>query len=174
MGAAPTRVDSRTVCFTQKTPLRSPPAGLGGWCTACTVSREQTDEDWQQSHVFKHPLAPLLRELFDLQDLDSNGLLEESELIELNIVIATLHYGRDIDRDMLHKKYQSLFRQRLDPFGRGVGFRTFLEYMTQVLVDYDKDMAAQEMIVEQFIAEANLARALLSSGAWCDSNRTSV
>ena len=91
--------------------------------------------------------------------------------------------------------------QRLDPFGRGVGFRTFLEYMTQVLVDYDKDMAAQEMIVEQFIAslpalnhtksqrhiekatfaslgvheaEANLARALLSSGAWCDSNRTSV
>ena len=42
--------------------------------------------------------------------------------------------------------------QRLDPLGRGVGFRAFHDYMVQVLVDYDTDVAAQEMIVEQFIA----------------------
>ncbi|CAE7253033.1 kif19 [Symbiodinium sp. CCMP2456] len=136
-----------------------------GFCEHTAVEavpnlREQTDNEDFQHRFFKHPLT------FDLQDLDSNGLLEESELIDLNIVIATLHYGREIDRDMLHKKYQTLFRQRLDPLGRGVGFRAFHDYMVQVLVDYDTDVAAQEMIVEQFIAEASLARALLSSGAW--------
>ena len=86
---------------------------------------------------------------------------------------------------------QRIGGQRLDPLGRGVGFRAFHDYMVQVLVDYDTDVAAQEMIVEQFIApwmwhflhmcpfgvdyrrtlsthkaEASLARALLSSGAW--------
>ena len=47
---------------------------------------------------------------FNLQDLNSNGFLEESELIELNEFIAVLHYGTDFDRDLLEKKYRKIFR----------------------------------------------------------------
>lgn len=50
------------------------------------------------------------RDRFNLQDLNSNGLLEESELIELNEIIAVLHYGADVDRGLLQKKYRNLFR----------------------------------------------------------------
>ena len=57
------------------------------------------------------------RDRFNLQDLNSNGLLEESELIELNQIIAVLHYGADVDRGLLQKKYRNLFRS-LDMLGR--------------------------------------------------------
>lgn len=56
------------------------------------------------------------RDRFNLQDLNSNGLLEESELIELNQIIAVLHYGADVDRGLLQKKYRNLFRS-LDMLG---------------------------------------------------------
>lgn len=42
--------------------------------------------------------AALIAELFSLQDLNSDGFLDEEELVKLNEKIAMLHYGRDIDR----------------------------------------------------------------------------
>ena len=47
---------------------------------------------------------------FKLQDLNSNGWLEESELIELNEIIAVLHHGDDVDREVLQAKYRQLYR----------------------------------------------------------------
>ena len=47
---------------------------------------------------------------FKLQDLNSNGWLEELELIELNEIIAVLHHGDDVDREVLQAKYRQLYR----------------------------------------------------------------
>jgi len=52
----------------------------------------------------------------------------------------------------------TLFREGLDPAGRPVPVETFQGYMAQVLADIDRDFAAQEMIVEQWVAEAATAR----------------
>merc|ERR1711977_717521 len=70
-----------------------------------------------------------------------------------------LHYGKDVDRATITAKYQDLFRRGLDPQGNPVPFPTFRRYMTDVLTELDEDMLAQEMIMEQFIAEAVAARA---------------
>jgi len=100
----------------------------------------------------------LLHELFSLQDLNSDGLLDEEELVALNERIAVLHYGKDIDREDIRDRFVALFRERLDPDGLPVPFETFCEYMSQALEGIDRDSIAQEMIVEQFVAEAALAR----------------
>jgi len=44
-----------------------------------------------------HELEGLLHQLFALQDLDKNGMLEEQELVLLNRNIAFAHYGPDVD-----------------------------------------------------------------------------
>mmetsp|Transcript_148037 Transcript_148037/g.258186 ORF Transcript_148037/g.258186 Transcript_148037/m.258186 type:complete len:204 (+) Transcript_148037:116-727(+) len=99
-----------------------------------------------------------LEELFRLQDLKSDGLLEEDELIKLNEKIAMLHHGKDVDRAAVKRRYSSLFRERLDPDGMPVPYSTFRNYVVQVLEELDSDELAQEMILEQFIAEAKSAR----------------
>jgi hypothetical protein len=108
-------------------------------------------------------LEELIIELFALQDLKSDGMLDEEELIRLNIRIAMLHYGKDIDRTAVTKKYKTLFREQLDPDGRPVPLTTFRKYVLQVLEEFDSDLAAQEMILEQFVAEARSARELVRS-----------
>ncbi|CAJ1340025.1 unnamed protein product [Effrenium voratum] len=165
MGSAPMRADARSV------QLRDPQAKSEGregsegspssswWCCLADVS---SDTDF----VDARSIVGLLRELFELQDLNSNGFLEESELIELNLIIASLHYG-NVDDALLHKKYQALFRQNLDPHGKPVPFRIFRQHMMKVLDDHDPDTIAQEMIVEQFIAEAQLARKFLGIRKFC-------
>eukprot|EP00440_Ansanella_granifera_P049352 gb/GFBE01053472.1/.p1 GENE.gb/GFBE01053472.1/~~gb/GFBE01053472.1/.p1 ORF type:complete len:215 (+),score=44.10 gb/GFBE01053472.1/:1-645(+) len=105
-------------------------------------------------------MEAMLRELFAIQDLNSNGLLEESELIDLNIRIAQLHHGDDVDVQEVAEKYCRLFRLNLQPEGKPISFRKYRDYMRQVLTELDADMTSQEMIVEQFIAEATLARAV--------------
>mmetsp|Transcript_80850 Transcript_80850/g.152818 ORF Transcript_80850/g.152818 Transcript_80850/m.152818 type:complete len:240 (-) Transcript_80850:137-856(-) len=103
-------------------------------------------------------LLPLMQELFDLQDLNKNGVLEELELIKLNEKIAMLHYGKDTDRSAVKQQYKDLFRSKLDPNGEPVPFEKFQVYMHELLDDMDKDRLAQELIMEQFIAEAKSGR----------------
>jgi len=104
-------------------------------------------------------LEGLMQELFRLQDLDGDGLLQEAELVQLNKKNALLHYGRDADLDAVEKQFREVFRTGLDPQGRPVPYATFREYMLQVLKGQDNDESAQTLIMEHFIAEAGAARA---------------
>lgn len=101
-----------------------------------------------------------MQELFRLQDLKDDGVLEEEELIKLNEKISMLHYGKDVDKSAVRAKFRELFRSRLDSAGHPVAYPRFREYMLQVLREVDTDPRAQEMILEQFIAEAQSARAV--------------
>merc|ERR1711865_375442 len=70
-------------------------------------------------------LEPLMQELFELQDLNKNGVLEEDELIKLNEKIAMLHHGKDTDRSAVKRHYRDEFRNKLDPNGDPVPFPVF-------------------------------------------------
>jgi len=106
-------------------------------------------------------LEELMRELFRHHDLNSNGLLEETELVSLNECIARLHHGEDFDTSQVRQTYKDLFRSRLSPDGGVVPFGTFQVYCKQVMEDLDPDPEAQELILEHFVAEAAAACALL-------------
>lgn len=99
-----------------------------------------------------------MAELFSLHDLNGNGLLEESELVQLNERIAILHHGAETDTEEVREKYSNLFRDKLDPDGKPVPFETFRAYACEVLNGLDTDFLAQEMILEQFVAEARSGR----------------
>lgn len=105
-------------------------------------------------------LVALVGELFCLQDLNADGVLEEVELVKLNEKIAMLHSGKDIDRAAVRQKYTALFREHLDAQGNPVPLETFERYVFAMLREFDPDPKAQEMILEQFIAEARSAREL--------------
>lgn len=109
-----------------------------------------------------HELEDLMHRLFVLQDLDKNGMLEERELVLLNRKIAIAHYGEGVDEEELKTKYKELFRTRLAHSNeqRAVPYARFRRYMFDVLQELDTDCHAQKLIVEQFIAEASLGRAL--------------
>ncbi|CAJ1333947.1 unnamed protein product [Effrenium voratum] len=110
--------------------------------------------------ILSSRLLGLLEELFSAHDLNKNGLLEELELIQLNKKIVLLHHGRNADMEAVKAKYQDLFRRKLNAQGDAVPFSIFKAYMSQVLVEVDPDPAAQEMMLEQWLAEAQAARAL--------------
>merc|ERR1719311_1835629 len=99
-------------------------------------------------------------ELFHLQDLKGDGLLEEMELVKLNQKIAMLHYGKGIDKSAVHERFQKVFRARLDHAGQPVSFAVYRRYMLENLGEQDPDKVAQEMILEQFVAEAKAGRDL--------------
>mmetsp|Transcript_7917 Transcript_7917/g.12955 ORF Transcript_7917/g.12955 Transcript_7917/m.12955 type:complete len:260 (-) Transcript_7917:122-901(-) len=103
-------------------------------------------------------LESLMQKLFLLHDLNCNGLLEESELIWLNEKLAVLHHGHDIDMNSVKSKYRGLFRSKLDPNGYAVPYATFRAYTISCLDALDPLEQAQEMIMERFVAEADLAR----------------
>mmetsp|Transcript_133761 Transcript_133761/g.266889 ORF Transcript_133761/g.266889 Transcript_133761/m.266889 type:complete len:245 (-) Transcript_133761:297-1031(-) len=103
----------------------------------------------------------ILQELFSLHDLNSNGLLEEEELVLLKVQVAKLHYGEGVDIMEVETKYRALFRDQLDEDGLPVGYAVFREYMIEVLDDLDRDPRAQEMIAEQLTVEARVARIVL-------------
>uniref|UniRef100_A0A7S4PTJ9 EF-hand domain-containing protein n=1 Tax=Alexandrium monilatum TaxID=311494 RepID=A0A7S4PTJ9_9DINO len=103
-------------------------------------------------------LEAMVHELFCLQDLESDGLLDEEELIRLNQQIAVLHYGQDTDLNAVRKKFQALFRERLHPQGLPVPFPAFREHMLKALDAMDSDEPSQEMAMEHFIDEASSAR----------------
>mmetsp|Transcript_55263 Transcript_55263/g.109790 ORF Transcript_55263/g.109790 Transcript_55263/m.109790 type:complete len:227 (+) Transcript_55263:56-736(+) len=112
-------------------------------------------------HAVLQNIDDLTRELFHIHDLNGNGLLEESELIDLNEKIAILHHGSDVNIATVRRKYQDLFRTKMDPQGCPVPFSTFQEYAQEVLDGLDTDPEAQEMILEQFVAEARSGREAL-------------
>lgn len=125
-------------------------------------SREQLTERQEERRQAAARLDELIRELFRLQDLNKNDLLEEQELIKLNQKIAMLHYGKgskDADRDKVEEKYRNHFREHLDAEGRPVNFTKFKDYMDGMLNGIDPDPRAQEMMLEQWIAEAESGRA---------------
>lgn len=101
----------------------------------------------------------MIRELFDVQDLNGNGLIEEAELVRLNERISWLHHGR-VDRNAVREKFTHVFRTKLDPQGRPVPFGPFRSFIREVLRELDPDPKGQEMILEQFIAEARSGREL--------------
>jgi len=103
-------------------------------------------------------LDRLIRQLFELQDLNGNGMLEEDELIQLNKKVAMLHRGKDTDTEEVKAKYQELFRTRLDPDGKPVCLQVFRGHIMDVLQAIDPSEVAQSYILEQWIAEADLAR----------------
>lgn len=104
-------------------------------------------------------LELLLKDLFRLHDLNNNGLLEEEELVQLNMKVALLHYGSNVDNEAVERKYRALFRSKLSPEGLPVSFMIFRRHVMQVLENLDSDPLAHEMILEQFVAEADAARA---------------
>jgi hypothetical protein len=111
------------------------------------------DQDGTSQRIEK-----LMRELFVLHDLNGDGLLQMHELVKLNEKIAILHSGLAVDEEELRARYENLFRTKLDPEGKPVLYGKFREYLVEVLDAQDKDLEAQEMIMEQFVAEAQCGR----------------
>eukprot|EP00931_Biecheleriopsis_adriatica_P009935 TRINITY_DN111027_c0_g1_i1.p1 TRINITY_DN111027_c0_g1~~TRINITY_DN111027_c0_g1_i1.p1 ORF type:complete len:224 (+),score=56.90 TRINITY_DN111027_c0_g1_i1:74-673(+) len=124
-----------------------------------TVFREALQEA-PEEHCHGDELDTLMRELFRLHDLNGNGLLEIEELVQLNSKVALLHYGKDVDLMAVKARYRELFKQRLDADGNPVRYEKFRAYVNEVLHSMDPDPLAQEMILEQFAAEARSARAV--------------
>lgn len=105
----------------------------------------------------------LTKQLFDVHDLNRNGLLEEDELVSLNERIAMLHRGKDFDTSDVRTTYRNLFRDKLDPDGKPVPYEIFRRYAKEVLNGADDDPYAQVMILEQFVAEAQSGAILLEN-----------
>ncbi|CAK9060111.1 unnamed protein product [Durusdinium trenchii] len=124
----------------------------------CDDAPSQVSPEFTEAGAFE--IETLLQELFRLHDLNNNGLLEIEELVQLNSKVALLHHGRDTNLSAVKARYQQLFKERLDPLGRPVPYRTFRKYVVQVLNGLDPDPAAQEMMLEQFVVEAKSARAV--------------
>jgi hypothetical protein len=103
-------------------------------------------------------LDELIQRLFDLQDLADDGMLGEDELIQLNKKVIMLHKGKDVDKEEIRARYHELFRSRLSASGEPVPLATFRRYILELLQTLDSDKTAQCFIVEQWIAEADMAR----------------
>lgn len=107
----------------------------------------------------KH-LEQLMKELFRAHDLNGDGLLDEAELIKLNQGVAEAHGCSDFES--VAEKYSALFREKLDPDGKPVPYEKFRSYLMEVLDEIDQHEVAQEMMVEQFLTEARLARTVVT------------
>jgi len=143
--------------------------GFWGWlCKGCFDHDELTrrrvlagkspGRRSQQQATLADLIDGKLRELFKLHDLKGDGFLEEQELVKLNEKIAMLHYGSDTDKQAVRTKYQELFRTKLDHRGQPVPYPVFHRYMLQCLNEMDSSLRAQDMMLEQFIAEAQSGR----------------
>merc|ERR1712086_548297 len=87
--------------------------------------------------VVKQRLEAMQLELFNLHDLNQDGVLDEMELIKLNEKIAMLHHGKDADKSEVKAKFRELFRSKLSPDGRPIPFETFRDYTTKLLQELD-------------------------------------
>lgn len=110
-------------------------------------------------------LEKLVQDLFRIQDLNGNGLLEERELIKLNEKVDIVHYGKEANKAAVKEKFRTLFREKLDASGQPVPYPVFRNYILQMLGEIDTHEDAQELMMEQFIAEAETARATFHIGS---------
>jgi len=108
-----------------------------------------------------HELEELMKKLFEVQDVDQNGTLEERELVQLNKKIALAHYGEGADLVAVQKRFQELYRTKLATEGQPGFYRAFRRYVLEVLEELDPDVRAQRPILEQLIAEATMGRELI-------------
>eukprot|EP00927_Polykrikos_kofoidii_P063467 TRINITY_DN58290_c0_g1_i1.p1 TRINITY_DN58290_c0_g1~~TRINITY_DN58290_c0_g1_i1.p1 ORF type:complete len:233 (-),score=37.96 TRINITY_DN58290_c0_g1_i1:90-728(-) len=127
------------------------------YTTASTEMLDEIDVTPPRAKRRGYRLNESLRELFRLQDLNGNGLLEEVELVKLNEKIAMLHVGDALDRGAVRRRYSGIFRDQLDADGRPVTYGVFRTYMLDILDGLDPDEPTQVMIVQHLIAEADLA-----------------
>jgi len=124
-------------------------------------AKDANDAPWYEL-AGQERLEELMRELFRLHDLNNDGLLEEAELVTLNEKIAVMHHGMEIDVGEVASKYRGLFRAKLDMNGNPVQYETFRAYTLEVVNGLDSDPEAQEMILEQFVVEAQTGRQALT------------
>eukprot|EP00931_Biecheleriopsis_adriatica_P013851 TRINITY_DN115366_c0_g1_i2.p1 TRINITY_DN115366_c0_g1~~TRINITY_DN115366_c0_g1_i2.p1 ORF type:complete len:215 (+),score=46.91 TRINITY_DN115366_c0_g1_i2:46-690(+) len=136
---------------------------MGGHCTS-QFCPDDAEEDEVSPVKADDQLEELVSKLFELHDLRQDGKLDQRELVKLNEKIAKLHYGKKkFDKEEIKTRYETLFRDKLDASGRPVPFKVFRKYMLSLLNEMDTDRNSQEMILEQFIAEAQSARAAFHS-----------
>lgn len=132
------------------------------YLTLCTKGRQKSLEMPLFEFACEGPelVEDLTHRLFQLHDLNKNGMLEEEELVQLNKKIAMLHHGKEnTDKEEVKARYQELFRTELHPEGKPVHYDTFREYTLKVLGRMGADNPVeQSMILEQFIIEAVQAR----------------
>mmetsp|Transcript_61127 Transcript_61127/g.137981 ORF Transcript_61127/g.137981 Transcript_61127/m.137981 type:complete len:180 (+) Transcript_61127:62-601(+) len=133
-------------------------AVVGAVLHDCRVSVRHMD-GYEEPGVRTERLEGMMEELFRLHDLDKNGTLEEVELVKLNEKISILHQGVDADTEAVRQRYSGIFRAEFDADGRPVPYSTFRKYMFRMLDSLDPDEPTQAMIMDQFIAEADLALA---------------
>lgn len=128
----------------------------------CTKGRQKSLDLPLFEMAYEGPelVEALTHRLFQLHDLNKNGLLEEEELVQLNKKIAMLHHGKEnTDKEEVKARYQTLFRLELDFEGKPVRYDTFRDYIIKVLSRMGADNhVEQSMILEQFIIEAVQAR----------------
>jgi hypothetical protein len=134
-------------------------AVLAAALSDCRLSLLRDCNGHEEPGARSERLESMMEELFRLHDLNSNGTLEEVELVKLNEMIAILHRGRDTDRESVRQRYRGIFRAELDPEGDPVPYPRFRQYMFRTLDALDPDEPTQAMILDQFIAEADLALA---------------
>lgn len=77
--------------------------------------------------------------------------------MKLNEKIALLHGRTDAECACVRKRFSKIFRAELDPHGQPVTYARFRRYMFRMLDATDPDEPTQAMILDQFIAEADLA-----------------
>eukprot|EP00913_Durusdinium_trenchii_P027232 g25550.t1 len=88
------------------------------------------------------------------EELGEPCFTAQAELLKLNEKIAILH-GADVAA--AQRRFSQIFRSELDPEGRPITFSRFRRYMFRMLDSMDPDEPTQAMIMDQFIAEADLA-----------------
>merc|ERR1719221_402622 len=138
-----------------------PCAGIGS-SSSSPSSTAASRKTARRAKVSQERLEELTQELFQLHDLNGDGFLDEAELVQLNVLVAIMHQGNDANMGTVRQKYQDVFRDKLDPRGRPVPYEVFRSYTREVLDALDTDPRAQEMILEQFVAEAQSCRQVFS------------
>jgi hypothetical protein len=123
----------------------------------------------EEPHAMR--IEALIQQLFNMQDVNADGVLEEAEFALLNDSVLRLRKGKALNYTTFGTPGRALFRGKLDKFGRPVPYVTFRKYVLRVLQELDVDEAGQELLLQQFLAEARRARGVGLEQFYAESNR---